>query len=528
MACRWPPRSVARTCSTTVTRTTPDNWASARRRRYWSSCARPTCCWWSGRAWAKRRALATAWCVVRPPRRTLIHVHPDSAELNRVSPGAIADPGHPCAFAEALADLAPLPSSTWQDWREARPCRLPGLLDPGRERPRRQGVDLASVVAYLSENLPDDAVIANGAGNYAVWVHRFYRYRQARTQLAPTNGAMGYGLPAAIAASLRDPQRRVVCFAGDGCFMMYPQELATAAQFGATPVVIVVNNGMLGTIRMHQEREYPGRVSATRLDNPDFVALARAFGAHAERVECSGRLPRRVPPRPRKRTPGAAGAADRPAPDHAAGAPRLRHPQPARKAIRPGSPRPGNSGWAGRSRCLPAVRRGAARTTDRNPRASVAACRHCRSGESPAKRQASACTGRSKASGFHQVGQQQRRRWRQTLGDRLEKAPLGLVAAQEMQHQRGPAPHRKAAQAVARRRRRSAARSAPAGRGLAQRWRARASMSADRSAATKRQPGRNPASSASSPPAPQPTLSRRARSGRRASNCARLSRCSSS
>lgn len=121
------------------------------------------------------------------------------------------------------------------------------------------------MVAYLSENLPDDAVIANGAGNYAVWVHRFYRYRQARTQLAPTNGAMGYGLPAAIAASLRDPQRSVVCFAGDGCFMMYPQELATAAQFGATPVVIVVNNGMLGTIRMHQEREYPGRVSATRL-----------------------------------------------------------------------------------------------------------------------------------------------------------------------------------------------------------------------------------------------------------------------
>ncbi len=183
---------------------------------------------------------------------------------------------------------------------------------PTRPRPRAtpavQGVDLASVVAYLSENLPDDAVIANGAGNYAVWVHRFYRYRQARTQLAPTNGAMGYGLPAAIAASLRDPQRSVVCFAGDGCFMMYPQELATAAQFGATPVVIVVNNGMLGTIRMHQEREYPGRVSATRLDNPRLRRPGASLRRPRRTSGMQRRLPRRVPPRPRKRTPGAAGA----------------------------------------------------------------------------------------------------------------------------------------------------------------------------------------------------------------------------
>ncbi|EJV1370692.1 thiamine pyrophosphate-binding protein [Pseudomonas aeruginosa] len=225
------------------------------------------------------------------PAQTLVHVHPDSAELNRVYLARLPIQATPCAFAEALADLAPLPSSTWQDWREAAHADYLAYSTPAASDPAIQGVDLASVVAYLSENLPDDAVIANGAGNYAVWVHRFYRYRQARTQLAPTNGAMGYGLPAAIAASLRDPQRSVVCFAGDGCFMMYPQELATAAQFGATPVVIVVNNGMLGTIRMHQEREYPGRVSATRLANPDFVALARAFGAHAERVECSADFP---------------------------------------------------------------------------------------------------------------------------------------------------------------------------------------------------------------------------------------------
>ncbi len=146
-------------------------------------------------------------------------------------------------------------------------------------------MDLTQVINYLNEALPDDAVISNGAGNYAVWVHRFYRYRTPRSQLAPTNGAMGYGFPAAIAAKLRDPQRSVVCFAGDGCFMMYPQELATAVQYGAALTVIVVNNGMLGTIRMHQEREYPGRISATQLRNPDFVALARAFGAHGELVE---------------------------------------------------------------------------------------------------------------------------------------------------------------------------------------------------------------------------------------------------
>jgi acetolactate synthase-1/2/3 large subunit len=146
-------------------------------------------------------------------------------------------------------------------------------------------VDLSAVVGWLSEHLEDDAIVANGAGNYTVWVHRFFRYRQPRTELAPVSGAMGYGLPAAIAAKLRFPDRQVVAFAGDGCFLMYPQELATAVQQEAAVLVIVVNNGRYGTIRMHQERRYPGRVVATELVNPDMVALARSFGAFAERVE---------------------------------------------------------------------------------------------------------------------------------------------------------------------------------------------------------------------------------------------------
>ena len=160
-----------------------------------------------------------------------------------------------------------------------------------RGNPPPKGVDFAEVVAYLSERLPSDALIANGAGNYTMWVHRFFQYKQSRTQLAPTSGAMGYGLPAAIAAKLRYPDRIAVCFSGDGCFLMYPQELATAQQYGAAVIVLVVNNAMYGTIRMHQERRFPGRVSGTNLSDPDFVALAKSFGAYAERVESTGAFP---------------------------------------------------------------------------------------------------------------------------------------------------------------------------------------------------------------------------------------------
>ncbi|RKP57702.1 thiamine pyrophosphate-binding protein [Pararobbsia silviterrae] len=221
-------------------------------------------------------------------RQTLIHVHPDAEELGRVYQARLPICASLSAFAKALDGVTPIEADIqqrWHAWTDAARDDYLAHSTPPASPPDLNGVDLAQVVAHLSEVLPDDAVISNGAGNYTVWVHRFYRYKSPGTELAPTNGAMGYGFPAAIAAKLQSPERDVVCFAGDGCFMMYPQELATAVQFGAPLITIVVNNGMLGTIRMHQEREYPGRVSATRLANPDFISLARAFGAHAERVE---------------------------------------------------------------------------------------------------------------------------------------------------------------------------------------------------------------------------------------------------
>ncbi|WP_188984183.1 thiamine pyrophosphate-binding protein [Pseudomonas matsuisoli] len=219
------------------------------------------------------------------PQQTLVHVHPDSQELGRVYQAQLPIQSALGTFAHALAAL-PSPAATpWSDWTRSARADYEAHSSPPSPHPDLQGVDMAQVISHLNAVLPDDAVLTNGAGNYTVWLHRFYRYRQPGTELAPTNGAMGYGLPAAVAAALHRPERPVVCLAGDGCFMMYPQELATAMQYGAPLIVIVVNNGMLGTIRMHQEREYPGRVSATALSNPDFVALAQAFGAQAERVE---------------------------------------------------------------------------------------------------------------------------------------------------------------------------------------------------------------------------------------------------
>ncbi|MEF9604694.1 thiamine pyrophosphate-dependent enzyme, partial [Paracoccus sp. PXZ] len=151
-------------------------------------------------------------------------------------------------------------------------------------RPTPGAVRMEAVVRWLSDHLPPDAIIANGAGNYAAFIHRYYRFRRFGTQLAPTSGSMGYGLPAAIAAKLEHPGRTVVCMAGDGCLQMTLNELSTAAQHGASVIVIVANNGHYGTIRMHQERSYPGRVSGTALANPDFAALARAYGGHGETV----------------------------------------------------------------------------------------------------------------------------------------------------------------------------------------------------------------------------------------------------
>jgi acetolactate synthase-1/2/3 large subunit len=225
------------------------------------------------------------------PRQTLIHVHPDPCELGRVYRATLPINAGMPGVAAALAELAPVAGPRWHDWMRQARADFEAHSSPPPADPAMSGVDLAQVMRWLDESLPDDPIVTNGAGNYAVWVHRFFRYRRPATQLAPTNGAMGYGLPAAIAAKLRHPDRPVVCFAGDGCFMMYPQELATAVQYGAAVVVVVVNNGMLGTIRMHQAREFPGRPMATDLRNPDFVALARAFGAHAERVDKSDDFP---------------------------------------------------------------------------------------------------------------------------------------------------------------------------------------------------------------------------------------------
>jgi acetolactate synthase-1/2/3 large subunit len=148
-------------------------------------------------------------------------------------------------------------------------------------------VQMWDIVDWLDKHVPEDTIFCNGAGNFSTWLHRFHRYTMWRTQLAPTSGAMGYGVPSAVAAKIVRPDRTVVSFAGDGDFLMTGQELATAAQYDAKVLFIVVNNGMYGTIRMHQEREFPGRVSGTALVNPDFAAYARAFGGHGETVERS-------------------------------------------------------------------------------------------------------------------------------------------------------------------------------------------------------------------------------------------------
>ncbi|OZI67262.1 thiamine pyrophosphate-binding protein [Bordetella genomosp. 11] len=219
------------------------------------------------------------------PRQKLVHVHADPEELGRVYQADLPINAGVAAFAREAARLEAPAVRRWAAWTESARADYLDNLRPG---PMPGGMDLGAVVAHLRETLPPDSIITNGAGNYTLWVQRFYQYRGVRTQLAPTSGTMGYGLPAAVAAKLRHPERTVVCFAGDGCFLMNGQELATAAHYKLNIIVIVVNNAMYGSIRMHQERHYPGRVCATDLTNPDFVALARAYGLHAERVERTG------------------------------------------------------------------------------------------------------------------------------------------------------------------------------------------------------------------------------------------------
>jgi acetolactate synthase I/II/III large subunit len=224
------------------------------------------------------------YTTLEPPRipQTLIHVHADPDELGRVyEPDLPIVSGSPELLA-AIRQLEPLDGSRWADWTQAAHADFLAWLG---HRPNAGAVDLATVLAHLRERLPPDAIVTNGAGNFTVWLHRFYTFRRYRTQVSPCSGAMGYGVPAAVAAKVLHPERLAVCVAGDGDFLMSGHELAAAAQERAAIVVLLVNNGMYGTIRMHQERQFPGRVHATDLVNPDFVALAEAYGAHAELVE---------------------------------------------------------------------------------------------------------------------------------------------------------------------------------------------------------------------------------------------------
>jgi acetolactate synthase I/II/III large subunit len=222
------------------------------------------------------------------PKQPLVHVHADPEELGRVYQAVLPINATPRAFARAAAALKPVANPPWaaataaahQDYLAARrPPRSPG------------DIQLGEIMLWLDEHLPADAIFTNGAGNFATWVHRFHQYRRFGSQLAPTSGSMGYGFPAAVAAKIVHPDRAVICVAGDGDFLMTGQELATAVHRRLGVIVLLVNNGMYGTIRMHQERHHPGRVIGTDLHNPDFAALARAYGAYGEVVERTADFP---------------------------------------------------------------------------------------------------------------------------------------------------------------------------------------------------------------------------------------------
>jgi len=217
------------------------------------------------------------------PQQKLIHVHPGSDELGRVYQPALAIQATPAAFAAAVEAMKPSATPAWKGeaakahadylaWTE-KPRELPGNFQYGQ------------VVTWLRDRLPKDAIVCNGAGNYAGWLHRHHRFHAFAAQLAPTSGSMGYGVPAAVMAKRHFPDRVVVAFAGDGCFLMNGQEFATAVQYDAPLIVVIIDNAQYGTIRMHQERDYPGRVVGTQLKNPDFALYAKAFGGHGERVE---------------------------------------------------------------------------------------------------------------------------------------------------------------------------------------------------------------------------------------------------
>jgi len=223
------------------------------------------------------------------PQMKLVHVHPGIEELGRVYRPHLGINASPTAFCSALEGLQPPNTIPWAGeakiahddylaW-STEPTKVPG------------SINLGEIMVWLRENLPSDTMITNGAGNFATWIHRFYRFRKFATQVAPTSGSMGYGVPAAIAMKQLYPERTVVCVAGDGDFLMNGQELATAVQYQVPVIILVADNGMYGTIRMHQEREYPGRIVATALKNPDFAAYAKAFGGFGVAIKSTAEFP---------------------------------------------------------------------------------------------------------------------------------------------------------------------------------------------------------------------------------------------
>ena len=216
------------------------------------------------------------------PRQKLVHIYMESSELGRVYEPDLAIVASMESFSAAARVMEPVTDAEWIEWmRQAHQDYLDNL-HPSLDM---SGVDMHEVMNVLNEKLPDDAIITNDAGNFSGWAQRFYRYRKFRTQLAPTSGAMGYGIPAAISARLVRPDRPVVCFVGDGGAMMSGQEVATAVQYGSDPIILVINNNSYGTIRMHQERDYPDRTLATNLVNPDFAKWAESFGGYGVVVE---------------------------------------------------------------------------------------------------------------------------------------------------------------------------------------------------------------------------------------------------
>jgi acetolactate synthase I/II/III large subunit len=219
------------------------------------------------------------------PRQALVHVHPDPDEIGAVYQPALGVVSGLPQFAAALRAMNPAPNPARDGVAVEAHEQYVRNLESSRELPG--DLQLTDVMAELRRRLPPEAILTNGAGNFTVWAHRYYEFERYPTQLAPRSGSMGYGVPAAVAAKALHPDRAVVCLAGDGDFMMTGQELATAVQERLGVVFLVINNGMYGTIRMHQERHYPGRVYATDLVNPDFVAYAGAFGAHGALVERS-------------------------------------------------------------------------------------------------------------------------------------------------------------------------------------------------------------------------------------------------